>query len=128
MICETIPNKKNEKPKKFTLTTEKDDVKIVMKVGSMSHSIKVKIIQFGVNSNKATTGHKLQGVSLKRMVVRSWGYRFKNWVYIVLSRVRTLDGLFLCEKMDDTKNFDVDPTLLEGEDILHLIEQDLINF
>ena len=31
-----------------------------MKVGSMSHKVKVKIVQFGVNSNKATTGHKLQ--------------------------------------------------------------------
>ena len=30
---------------------------------NMKHEVNVKIIQFGVNSNKATTGHELQGVS-----------------------------------------------------------------
>ena len=44
----------------------------------MKHKIKVKIMQFGVNSKKATTVYKLQGVSLDRMVVRSWSYRFPN--------------------------------------------------
>ena len=40
----------------------------------MKHKVKVKVVQFGVNSNKAKTGHKLQGVSLNQMVIRSWNY------------------------------------------------------
>ena len=59
----------------------------------------VKIVQFGVNSNKATTGHKLQGISLNQMVVRSWNYSTPNWIYVVLSRVRTLEGLYICDKL-----------------------------
>ena len=75
-----------------------------MKVANMKQTIVLKIIQFYVNSNKVTTGHKLQGVSMNRMVVRSWSYWFSNWVYLVLSRVWTLKGLFIC-KMDNTKLF-----------------------
>ena len=37
----------------------------------MKHKMRVKMVQFGVNSNKATTVHKLQQVSLNRMVIRS---------------------------------------------------------
>ena len=98
MICETIPNNKNEKPKKFKLVTEKDHVSIRMKIANTKHNINAKKTHFGVNSKKATTGHKLQGVSLNRKVVRSWSYTFTNWVYVALSRVRTFEGLFICEK------------------------------
>ena len=34
-----------------------------MKVAKMKHKVKVKIVQLGINANKVTTGHKLQGVS-----------------------------------------------------------------
>ena len=68
-----------------------------MKIHKIQQKVGVKIIQFGVNSNKATTGHKLQGVSLNRMFVRSWEYGILNWVYVVLSRVKTL-GVFLYVK------------------------------
>ena len=52
--------------------------------------VKVKVVQCAVNSNSATTGYKLQGVSLNQMVVRFWNYSTPNWIYAVLSRVRTL--------------------------------------
>ena len=107
---------------------EKDSASITMNILNMKHKVNVKIIKFGVNSNKGTTGHKLQGVSLNRMVVRSWNYRCNNWIYVVLSRLRTLNGLFLCEKLDDTKSFDVDPKLLEEEKRLQFIEKSLIDF
>ena len=55
----------------------------------------VKITQFGVNSNIATTGHKLQGMTKNKLVVSSWMYLVRNWVYVVLSCVQTLDGLYL---------------------------------
>ena len=115
MICEKIPNNKNETPKKFKLVPEKDHVSIRMKIANMKHNINARIMHFGINSNKATTGHKLQGVSLNRMVVRSWSYTFPNWIYVVLSRVRKFEGLFICEKLDETKRLDVDPKLLLEE-------------
>ena len=59
MIRETIPDNNNGNPRKFKLATEKDHVEIKMKINNMKHKINVKIIQFGVNSNKATTGYKL---------------------------------------------------------------------
>jgi len=93
----------------------------------MKHKMRVKMVQFGVNSNTTTTFHKLQGVSLNRMVIRSWSYKFPNWIYVVLSRVRTLSGLFICEKLNENKKFDVDPNLLEEEKRLQIIEEKLVN-
>jgi hypothetical protein len=55
----------------------------------------------------ATTGHKLQGMTKDALVVNEWNYRCANWVYIVLSRVRTCKGLFLlhlCEFMVLVRN------------------------
>ena len=65
----------------------------------------IKITQFGVNCNIAATGHKLQGTSKDSLIIGSWNYTFENWIYVVLSRVRTLKGLFLCEELDLTKPF-----------------------
>ena len=62
--------------------------------------------QIPVNVNDATTGHMLQqGMSKDVVIVTSWpkgGMRqlFKNWEHVVLSRVRTLGGLFLFEPID----------------------------
>jgi hypothetical protein len=58
----------------------------------------------------ATTGHKLQGMSKDVMIVTSWpkgglSALFKNWEYVVLSRVRTLEGLYLFEPIDLEKSF-----------------------
>ena len=45
-----------------------------------------------------------------------------------MSRVRTFEELFISEKLDETKRFDVDPKLLLEEERLRQIEQKLINF
>jgi hypothetical protein len=42
----------------------------------------------------ATTGHKLQGKTVKSLVIAEWS-KVKNWAYVVLSCVKTLSGLFL---------------------------------
>jgi PIF1-like helicase/Helitron helicase-like domain at N-terminus len=55
--------------------------------------IEMKAKQFSIVSNDATTGHKLQGTGVNALYVHNWSYR-TNWVYVVLSRVRTLSGLF----------------------------------
>jgi hypothetical protein len=54
--------------------------------------------------NHATTGHKLQGKTVKALVIVEWS-RVKNWAYVVLSRVKTLSGLFLISPIPEAINF-----------------------
>jgi hypothetical protein len=68
-----------------------------------------KMKQIPANSNYATTGHKLQGMSKDAIIVLSWptsglAGMFKNWEYVVLSCVRTLSGLFLVKPIDMDKS------------------------
>ena len=44
----------------------------------------VRVRQFPVNANIATTCHKLQGMTKKNIVITEWRTH-KNWVYVVLS-------------------------------------------
>jgi hypothetical protein len=44
--------------------------------------------------NPATMGHKLQGKMIKSLVIAQWS-KVKNWAYVILSHVKTLDGPFL---------------------------------
>ena len=71
--------------------------------------------QFPFNSNIATTCHKLQGKTLKRLIINSFDYSKKNWVYVVLSRITSLQGLVLLEKLDDTRDFSCNSQLLHWE-------------
>jgi hypothetical protein len=69
-----------------------------------------KMNQIPANPNDATTGHKLQGTSKDITIVSSWptgglSLLFKNWEYVVLSRVHTLSGLYLVEPIDMDKSF-----------------------
>jgi hypothetical protein len=66
--------------------------------------------QIPANSNDATTGHKLQGMTKDVIVITSWptgglAAMFKNWEYVVLSRVHTLSGIYLVEPIDMEKLF-----------------------
>ena len=56
----------------------------------------LSITHFPLLVNYATTGHKLQGKSLDQLVIAQWSKQ-ENWAYVVLSRVRTLEGLFLTD-------------------------------
>ena len=57
--------------------------------------------------NNATTGHKLQGATINSLFVHCWRYE-KNWPYVVLSRVKTLQGIFLRDRLTrDLRKFDV---------------------
>ena len=53
-----------------------------------------EVTHFPVVVNHATTGHKLQGKSLDELVIAEWS-TVQNWAYVVLSRVRTIEGLYL---------------------------------
>ena len=85
----------------FPLTSDGNGIKV--KFGN------VKVSQIPVNCNIATTGHKLQGMSLDNLVVNSWtwDYKFENWVYVVLLRVRKRAGFGLNKKLDLKREFKV---------------------
>ena len=67
--------------------------------------VEMKLNQLSFTSNTATTGHKLQGSGVDDLFVHSWSYK-DNWPYVVLSRVRTILGLFLREPLSlDLKKY-----------------------
>ena len=76
---------------------------------------KICLRQFPVILNHATTGHKLQGKSLDELVVAEWS-KTKNWSYVVLSRVRSLEGLFLMEPIPGDIDFK------PSEDYINMME------
>ncbi len=82
--------------------------------------IQVKFLQFALNTNDATTGHKLQGMSKDYIIVTSWDgiSRWSNWAYTVLSRAWQLEGLFLCKPLDSSVSFDVPEELKAYEQFM----------
>jgi hypothetical protein len=54
--------------------------------------------------NHATTGHKLQGKTVKSLAIAEWS-KVKNWAYVVLSCVKTLSGLFLMSPIPEDIDF-----------------------
>ena len=54
----------------------------------------VWITQVSININDATTVHKLQGCSNDKLIVWPWTKKLKHWVYVILSRVQILLGLY----------------------------------
>jgi hypothetical protein len=105
----------------FKLEPEQCSPKISVKLYSNSSKkieFRFKMKQIPANSNDATTGHKLQGMSKDVIVVMSWPTggltaMFKNWdwEYVILSRVQTLSGLYLVEPIDTEKSFKPSPEL-----------------
>ena len=90
-----------------------------------------KMMQIPANSNDATTGHKLQGMSKDALIVSSWptgslAAMFKNWEYVVLSRVRTLSGLYLVKPIDMDKSFQPSPQLASYMDKIRKFEKDML--
>ena len=104
-----------------------DKYTIRIKLHGQWVKINCKIEQFGVFINNATTGHKLQGMSKDILVVTDYWYKTINWVYVVLSRVRTLKGLFFKKPLDPSKYFVNDPYLVEEEKRLLEIEKQALN-
>ncbi len=73
-------------------------------------TVHLRATQIPLISDNATTGHKLQGASIHNLYVPSWNYD-QNWPYVVLSRVRTLKGLFLGKPLDPSKDYSVPQAL-----------------
>ena len=85
-------------PVKSTATV---DVSLEDSVNQRTLIKEVVITQIPVNMNDATTGHKLQGMSVDNLLVMTWSF-MENWIYVVLSRMRALKGLFLLKALPKT--------------------------
>ena len=105
---------RNEKMKhRFQLKPKKIYCGVRCKVHPMAPKSKrgnaygCHVIQIPINLNDATTGHKLQGMSKDIVIVSEWpaGGIYTNWEYVILSRVRTIKGLFLIKPISMTKSF-----------------------
>ncbi len=84
--------------RKFNLEPEKFSPEVNLKLFRTSfkkQAMRCKMTQIPANSNDGTTGHKLQGMSKDVIIVTS----------VVLSRVRTLSGLYLVDPIDMEKSF-----------------------
>jgi hypothetical protein len=97
---------------------------------SISETTKISgvvMTQLPIMMNDATTGHKLQGMSKDYLIVVAWIF-VANWVYVVLSRVRTLQGLFLFEPLPDNclEKFNVPRELQAFERRMQSLEQELL--
>ena len=96
--------------RRFKLQPKTNTVSVKVKpfcASKLKINFRCKMTQLPVNLNDATTGHKLQGSSKDVLIITSWpsGGLFKNWEYTVLSRVRTLDGLYLLKPISLEKSF-----------------------
>ena len=69
--------------------------------------IPMKLNQFAIVRNTGTTGHKLQGKTVDSILVYDFHYG-TNWPYVVMSRVKTMKGLYLRSPLkDDISNYTV---------------------
>ncbi|CAB9528287.1 DNA helicase [Seminavis robusta] len=75
-------------------------------------NLTASLLQFPIITNRATTGHKLQGQNKHNLVVAVWSKR-KNWNYVALSRVRTRQGLYLLQKLQHDADFSMSHDLRE---------------
>ena len=62
-------------------------------------TVRLTFNQLPIISNSATTGHKLQGTGVDHIFIHNWHYA-KNWPYVLMSRVKTMSGLFLRRPLD----------------------------
>ena len=92
-------------PQVFSVEAQDHTVQAKIPVGpdrrlstKQREDVGMKMHQFPVISDHATTVHKLQGCTVDAIFIHSWNYA-KNWVYVALSRVKTRQGLFLNERL-----------------------------
>ena len=99
--------------RQFRIPPEQHEVKVTVtptRFCDLKETFKCHMTLFPVNINTSSTGHKLQGRSKDILIITSWpkfknNICFRNWEYVVLSRVRTLAGLYLFQPIDMEQSF-----------------------
>jgi len=87
-------------PQQFEVKSEPFTFHACLPLGDEDRMTKMKGNQIPVISNSATTGHKLQGYTAHSLFASDWHYQ-QNWAYVVLSRVRTMAGLFIAKPLSE---------------------------
>eukprot|EP00978_Attheya_sp_CCMP212_P038127 scaffold185796_cov63-Attheya_sp.AAC.1 len=97
MLChcndQIVPAVFSIKPKQHTFKAKLPKPKAMQVKNDEREIIKMTAIQVPVLINNVTTGHKLQGLGVNNLFVHNWSY-VQNWVYAMLSHVKTHGGLF----------------------------------
>lgn len=92
-------------PSEFTVEPATFNFSCRMTVGMEELYVGMSGYAFPIISNSCTTGHKLQGCTVDEILVNDWFYG-ANWAYVVLSRVKTMAGLYLRKKLStDLKKY-----------------------
>jgi hypothetical protein len=90
---------------KFRLKPETAAFKVKYPISELGQNSSVVQAQIALQHllvivNHATTGHKLQGKTVKSLVIAEWS-KVKNWAYVVLSQVKAIGGLFLMKPIPE---------------------------
>ena len=131
ILCEHTKKNEDEPSRTFKLPPKIFHVTVKFPLGTSNKFLnleKSRILMFPVNNDLATTGHKLQGMTKMFLIVSSINYNTANWIYVVLSRVTSLDGLFLMQPLKP--NFNPKPTKLLQEEWMfqrHLEKETLLH-
>ena len=112
-------------PEKFTLGVNMLKPTTLQTKESDREGIKIRCNQVPFLINNATTGHKLQGLGLDQLFVHEWRY-VTNWPYVILSRVRTIAGLYLRLPLSKDKKRYAMPETLKA--MLHRLETKAIQY
>ena len=93
------------KPQEFEVVSKSFTFSAIVNLSDDKRALHMKGNQFPIVSNGVTTGHKLQGCSMEMLAVFEQFYG-QNWMYVILSRVRTMQGLYLAHSLDsDLKKY-----------------------
>ena len=124
LLCEHWEYKDNE-PRRFKVFPQQ----FIVQIKTQNMEIKnIKIMQFGINNNTATTGHKLQGMSKDSLFTVDYDYGTENWIYVLLSRVNEMKGYFSYKQLDINKLRKPDKDLLKDQKRLQQIEKKTLEF
>ena len=99
-------------PKTYTFVAKVIKPSILQTKVDERENIRMKATQIPLIINNATTGHKLQGSGVDNVFVHAWSYT-TNWVFVMLSHVKTKKGLFVRKPLSrDLRKYAVPKALL----------------
>ena len=94
-------------PRNYTFTAKMLKPKSLRTKQAPRESLAMKAQQLPLLINNATAGHKLQGSGVDSLFVHNWS-KVTNWIYVMLSRVKTRAGLFCRKELsNDLRQFAV---------------------
>ena len=103
-------------PQQFKVTADEWTFSTKLEVGMETLKFSMQGNQFPIISNSCATvtGHKLQGCTVDKILINDFNCQ-KNWPCVALSRVKTMDGLHLRQKLslDLLEKCEMSPDMLK---------------